>query len=51
MNQTLSHMSNTPDLKDLSLLAWRIRRTRAKIHENQVHRQIMEQLHEGSPVN
>ena len=51
MNQTLSHTRQTPDLKDLSLVAWRIRKTRAKIHENQVHRQIMDQLHEDNPRN
>lgn len=51
MNQTLNHMNGAPDLKELSLVAWRIRKTRAKAHENQVHRQIMEQLHEDNPVN
>lgn len=51
MNQTFAHIDHTPDLKDLSLVAWRIRRARAKIHENQVHRQIMDQLHEDNPAH
>ena len=48
MNQTLNHIT---DLKELSLMAWRIRKSRIQAHENQVHRQIMGQIHDNRRVN
>lgn len=44
MTHTLTHQGG--DLKDLNLVAWRIRRSRAENRENEVNRKLMERLHD-----
>jgi hypothetical protein len=47
MTQTLTHQDS--GLKDLNLVAWRIRRSRAENREIAVNRQLMERLHGDKP--
>ena len=44
MTQTLTQQ--TGDLNSLSLVAWRIRRSRTENRETQINRQLMARLHD-----